>query len=140
VADLEAAAVDAGLLSGSSLAAAHELGEVWECPLLARLPAAAGTGTNGSAGGSTCGTNGIQESAVRGPWLLAVSPYPVKPPHSPCNPVLYWVGSLDESATRQAQHSPRSLACTLSLVSAASVAWLGLAWLGLAWLGLAAPP
>ncbi|KAI3425312.1 hypothetical protein D9Q98_009077 [Chlorella vulgaris] len=100
VADLEAAALDAGLLSGSSLAAAHELGEVWECPLLARLPAAAGTGTNGSMLGSTGGNNGIQESAVRGPWLLAVSPYPVKPPHSPCNPVLYWVGSLDESATR----------------------------------------
>ena len=80
-----------GALSG---AAADELGEVWECPLLVRLPTPGG-GAGDGGGGSR-----------RQPWLLAVSPYPVKPPHSPSNPVLYWIGGMDEGATRHARQPP----------------------------------
>eukprot|EP00887_Chlorella_sp_A99_P000132 scaffold16.g132.t1 len=55
-----------------ALSAGVELGAVWECPLLAPLPG----------GGSA--------------WLLAVSPYPCVPPNSPSNPVLAWVGHMEE--------------------------------------------
>ena len=88
--DLEAAAAANGG-SSASLSAAHELGAVWECPLLVPLQPG-GSKSSSSNGGS----------ASKQLWLLAVSPYPVKPPHSPSNPVLYWIGHLDGSGTRQA--------------------------------------
>lgn len=71
--------------AAAAAASACELGEVWECPLLARLPAAP--------------TQGPQQPL----WLLAVSPFPVKPPyapHQPANPVLYWVGHMCDDGTR----------------------------------------
>lgn len=76
----------ASAAAAADVAAAHELGEVWECPLLAQLPPAGPD-------------HGASPEERR--WLLAVSPYPVKPPHSPSNPVLCWVGQLDASRTRQ---------------------------------------
>ncbi len=77
--------------------AAPELGEVWECPLLARLPG--GAGSNGSSNGGSA-NSGSRISAEEAPWLLAVSPYPAKPPNAPSNPVLYWIGRLSSDGTR----------------------------------------
>ena len=101
VADLEAAAQAAGSLAGATsarpaaaltpAAAAHELGEVWECPLLAQPPPA----HSGSSGGWP----------GEAPWLLAVSPYPCKPPNVKTNPVLYWIGRMDAAATRKVLES-----------------------------------
>ena len=90
-ADLAAAAAADGGGSSASLCAAHELGAVWECPLL--VPLQPGGSKSSSSNGGSASTQ---------LWLLAVSPYPVKPPHSPSNPVLYWIGHLDGSGTRQA--------------------------------------
>ncbi|KAI7843004.1 hypothetical protein COHA_003337 [Chlorella ohadii] len=108
----------------SPAAAAHELGEVWECPLLAQLPlppssaapaASAGAappngsgGSRGSSGGSSGGgssgggTGGgrVSTKSEDAPWLLAVSPYPCKPPNIKSNPVLYWIGGMNAEATR----------------------------------------
>lgn len=97
----------------SPAAAAHELGEVWECPLLAQLPAAEGA--------AAAAAGGEDRGAEPPAWLLAVSPYPVKPPHSPSNPVLYWVGGMDGALSRQAgstaafatsSAAPHGSACT----------------------------
>ncbi|KAL4419945.1 hypothetical protein ABPG75_007043 [Micractinium tetrahymenae] len=93
VADLADGPAD---VAGTASWAAHELGEVWECPLLARLPAGAGSMTSGDGGGGDSGSVGSSDAL----WLLAVSPYPAKPPHSPSNPVLYWIGRLSEDGTR----------------------------------------
>ncbi|PRW33560.1 Arabinanase levansucrase invertase [Chlorella sorokiniana] len=80
----------------SPAAAAHELGEVWECPLLAQMPAPP---SSSSSGGS--GSNGGRGSGpAQPPWLLAVSPYPCKPPNVKSNPVLYWLGGMNLEATR----------------------------------------
>ena len=76
-------------VAGAASWAAHELGEVWECPQLARFPAGAADNTSGGAG-----------STGEARWLLAVSPYPAKPPHTPSNPVLYWIGSMSEDCNR----------------------------------------
>lgn len=77
--------------------AAPELGEVWECPLLARLPG--GAGSNGNSNGGSA-NSGSRISAEEAPWLVAVSPYPAKPPNAPSNPVLYWIGRLGSDGTR----------------------------------------
>ena len=88
----------AGAAALSPAAAAHELGEVWECPLLAQLPPPPGSsGTDRGGGASSSGC-----TPQRAPWLLAVSPYPCKPPNVKSNPVLYWIGSMNAEATRQA--------------------------------------
>lgn len=89
VADLADGPAD---VAGTASWAAHELGEVWECPLLARLPACTADAGNGSGSGSGARTDA--------PWLLAVSPYPAKPPYAPSNPVLYWIGGLNKDGTR----------------------------------------
>jgi hypothetical protein len=92
----------------SPAAAAHELGEVWECPLLAQMPAPP---SSSSSGGS--GSNGGRGSGpAQPPWLLAVSPYPCKPPNVKSNPVLYWLGGMNLEATRQAA-ALRAGACSV---------------------------
>lgn len=76
--------------AAADAAAAHELGEVWECPLLAQLPPL-----------DPCSTEPPGERR----WLLAVSPYPVQPPHTPSNPVLCWIGQLgSRQAGRRSFH------------------------------------
>lgn len=96
-AELEGGGSPGGSPGGAAVpaaAAAHELGEVWECPLLARLPRAR------SGGGS--GEEAEGEEGEEPLWLLAVSPYPKKPPHHPSNPVLYWVGRMEPGGSRWA--------------------------------------
>lgn len=89
----------AGAAALSPAAAAHELGEVWECPLLAQLPPPPSSGSRHSGGSGGSGSGITPQQA---PWLLAVSPYPCKPPNVKSNPVLYWIGSMNAEATRQA--------------------------------------
>ncbi|PSC75140.1 Arabinanase levansucrase invertase [Micractinium conductrix] len=71
-----------------------ELGEVWECPLLCRLPRHPGSGGSGGA------TEAEAEFEQQQLWLLAVSPYPHSPASVPSNPVLYWIGRLSEDGAR----------------------------------------
>lgn len=93
--------IGGGRGSQATASAAHELGEVWECPLLAQLPlgpASSGEGADEGSGGWRPQGSGSGGSGR--PWLLAVSPYPAKPPHTPSNPVLYWIGQLKKEGTR----------------------------------------
>lgn len=86
----------------SPAAAAHELGEVWECPLLAQLPPPSHSRSSAAGQGVEQAIDGGSSSPGQAPWLLAVSPYPCKPPNVKSNPVLYWIGCMNgEEATRQ---------------------------------------
>lgn len=56
----------------------YDLGAVWECPFLTRLPQVDGNSSS---------------AAV---WMLCVSPYPHFRDDRPTNPCLYWLGSFDD--------------------------------------------
>lgn len=101
----------------SPAAAAYELGEVWECPLLAQLPPPSHSRSSAAGQGAEQAIDGGSSSPGQAPWLLAVSPYPCKPPNVKSNPVLYWIGRMNGEATRQAAINSRRLCwlCGLAL-------------------------